>query len=155
MVLHDTLHLLDERVTSVLILFNLCQNDIDWLVFIEIHGLINFFLECDGLFLQLGHFSDDLLLHIILPLVGLFTGFAEFVAQLVLKLICCSDLSLATLLLLTDDLGADAQLEDARVQLDRVFDTLELLVNILHALDLSNIGSDTLRIFADRIDLVL
>jgi len=65
------------------------------------------------------------------------------------------DLTFATGLFLADDFSLHAQLEDAAVELDRVFDALEVLVDVLHALDLSHICSNTLRVFTDGRDLLL
>lgn len=76
-------------------------------------------------------------------------------AELVLELVGSRDLTLATLLLLAYDFRTNTELEDARIQRDCIFDTLEVLIDILHALDLADVGTDTLWVLADRIDLLL
>ena len=75
--------------------------------------------------------------------------------ELGLQLVSSCDLTLATLLVLADDLCVDAQFEDAAVHLDGVFDVLEIDVDILHTLDLSHVGTYTLRVLANSIDLLL
>ena len=49
----------------------------------------------------------------------------------------------------------DAELEDAGVELDAVLDSLEVQIDVFHALDLCYVGTHTLRVLADRIDLLL
>lgn len=75
--------------------------------------------------------------------------------QLSLELVCSSDLALAPLLLLANYLGVDAQLENATVQLYRVLDPLEVLINTFHAFNLTHVSSDALWVFTNCIDLLL
>ena len=49
----------------------------------------------------------------------------------------------------------DAELEDARVELDAVLDSLEVQIDVFHALDLCYVGTHTLWVLADCIDLLL
>lgn len=49
----------------------------------------------------------------------------------------------------------DAELEDAGVELDAVLDSLEVQIDVFHALDLGYVGTHTLWVLADRIDLLL
>ena len=65
------------------------------------------------------------------------------------------DLALAALLLLANDFSVHTQVENAAVELDRVLDPLEVLVDALHALDLAHVRTHTLGVFADGVDLLL
>ena len=67
----------------------------------------------------------------------------------------CCDLTLAASFFLSNDLSTDAKLEDTTIQLDSVFDPLEMLVDALHAFELADIGANSLRVFANGIDLLL
>jgi hypothetical protein len=77
------------------------------------------------------------------------------VAELGLQLVSSCDLTLASLLVLADNLSVDAQFEDAAVHLDGVLDVLEIDVDILHTLNLSYVGTNTLWVLANSIDLLL
>ena len=105
--------------------------------------------------MKFGHLGQDLLLHVLLAFVCLLTSLAQLMTEFVLELVRGSDLSLSALLFLANDLGTHAELEDTGIELDGVLDTLEPLVNVLHALDLADVGTDTLWVLADRIDLLL
>ena len=75
--------------------------------------------------------------------------------KLCLELVGGSYFSFTALLLLSDNFSVDTKLEDAAIQLDCVLDPLEILVDALHALYLTNVGSNTLWVFADCVNLFL
>ena len=65
------------------------------------------------------------------------------------------NLSFSTLLLLSDEFSVDAQLKNAGIKRYRVFDLLEVLIYMLHALHLADVSADPLWILANSVDLFL
>lgn len=141
--------------TDFLVLLDLLKHDFNALTLVHILVLVNFGDELIGVAEKFGNFLGNLAFDLNFSLVSLLSSFAKLMRELGLQLVCGGDLSLTTLLLFAYDFSVHAQLEDAAVQLDRVLDSLEVLVNAFHALDLAHIGSHALRILTDRIDLLL
>ena len=155
LVLADALHLAHQLSAFNLVALDSFDHHLNGLSFVKVLSLHNLVREfcCSGH--KLGNLLGNLPLHVFLALVSLFTGLTQLVAQFSLEDFSCLDLALTTSFLFTDLASTDAKLEDAAVQLDSVLDPLEVLVDALHALELAHVGPDSLRVFADGVDLLL
>lgn len=155
LVLADVPHLAQKLRADFFVLLYLLEHHFGALILIHVLMQPDFLEELVGGLQQFRDLLRDLALDFDLPFICLLASLAELVRKLGLQLVGCSNLPLTALLLLADDLGIYAELKNAAVQLDRVLHALEVLVDALHALNLAHVGSYTLRIFANCIDLLL
>lgn len=104
----------------------------------------------DQLWLHLAYLS----LHDLTLLVSLLTCIVQGLAELILKSLGFTDQILDARIVAVDDLCILALLVDLAVQLYDVFLRLEVLVDLLHVLDLQHEGFNIARRVLDRVSLL-